>query len=105
MTEEISSDELRKFIEDIGVASSPATSKNDDCSSCTYDCTRMNSDTTKYRGDSSAGGGTDTIRSSDKCNDKAAQNILKAINEYNKNSNNVISGDLMEYESENIFYK
>lgn len=43
-------------------------------------------------------GGTDTIRKDDGCNEQAAQAVLKAIDDYNKNSNGVVSGDLMEYE-------
>ena len=99
-SEEILSGDLRELVEVVGGAATPATSKNDDCSSCTHDCTSNNNDVTKYRGDSSKGpeGGTDTIRADDRCNEQAAQAVLKAIDDYNKNSNGVVSGDLMEYE-------
>lgn len=99
-SEEILSNELRELVEVVGGAATPATSKNEDCSSCTYDCTGASNDTSKYRTDSSAGpeGGTDTIRKDDGFNEQAAQAVLKAIDDYNKNSNGVVSGDLMEYE-------
>ena len=93
-SEEILSNELRELVEVIGGA--PGTSKNKDCSDAQSDCTGNCSDTTKYRRDSSIEG--DTTRKDDHCNEEAAQAVLTAITDYNKNSNDVISGDLMEYE-------
>jgi len=93
-SEEILSNELRELVEVIGGA--PGTSKDKDCSDAASDSTFANNDTTKYRRDSSTEG--DTTRVEDHCNEQAAQAVLKAIDDYNKNSNDVISGDLMQYE-------
>jgi len=95
-SDEILSNELRELVEVIGGAASPGTSKDKDCSQAKDDCTYNNNDTTKYRSDSTESG--DTIRADDHCNDEAAQTVLQAIEKYNKESNDVVSGDLMGYE-------
>ena len=87
-SEEVLSKELKELIEIVGGAS-PGTSKDKDCSKSTTDCTFNNSDTTKYRTDSSET--SDTLRADDHCNDPAALAVLDAIAEYNRTSNDVVS--------------